>query len=366
MKKNLLILITCTVFISCKEPVKKDITYVNSKFYKAIEDIDAVQYDVQNIRTFSDGEHWDNKGFAVIELEPTDSIFGFHFYGIRNDINKSAIYKDGIGFHISNNDNSFEMEEIGSWVIAKPGGQMIQKGFFKLDQEYKNVSVIENEKSFVISYQFEDDIKNKIRNITKVIELDSNTFLPQKITTTLQLEIGDMQIATHIFSNMKTNENVGKSIAQYTQDLNTMDLIVEEELLPNPLLQHSLPTIELKNLVNHEELITIKTGQLTLIDFWEVWCGPCIASFPKVEDLKNKFAADLNVIGIVSDDIPNAVKFVEKKRATFLNLIGNKELKKTFHITSFPRYFLIDKNGIIQKEYFRFSDQIEKDIEELI
>ena len=232
MNKILFILITGTVFISCKEPVMKDITYVNSKFYTAIENIDALQYDVQNIKTFSDGSRWDNKGFAVLELEPTDSIFGFHFYGIRNDINKSAIYKDGIGFHISNNDHRFEMEEIGSWVTGRPGGQMIQKDFFKLDQEYKNVTVTENEKSFVISYQFEDDIKNKITNKTKIIELDSKTFLPQKITTTLQLEIGDMQIVTHIFSNMKTNENVGKSIAQYTQDLNTMDLIVEEELLP--------------------------------------------------------------------------------------------------------------------------------------
>jgi hypothetical protein len=35
-------------------------------------------------------------------------------------------------------------------------------------------------------------------------------------------------------------------------------------------------------------------------------------------------------------------------------------------VNSWPRYFLIDNNGIIQKEYFGFSEQIEKDIEELI
>jgi hypothetical protein len=49
-----------------------------------------------------------------------------------------------------------------------------------------------------------------------------------------------------------------------------------------------------------------------------------------------------------------------------LNLIVDKETKEMFNVNSFPRYFLIDKNGIIQKEYYGFSDQIEKDIEALI
>ena len=72
------------------------------------------------------------------------------------------------------------------------------------------------------------------------------------------------------------------------------------------------------------------------------------------------------ILGIVSEDKENAVKLVENKGTTFLNLIGNKELKKTFSVNSLPRYFLIDKNGIIQKEYHGFSDQIENDIVELI
>jgi hypothetical protein len=39
---------------------------------------------------------------------------------------------------------------------------------------------------------------------------------------------------------------------------------------------------------------------------------------------------------------------------------------KEFSIDSWPGYFLVDKNGIIRKEYFGFSDQIEKDIKEFI
>ena len=148
--------------------------------------------------------------------------------------------------------------------------------------------------------------------------------------------------------------------------MNKLELIKEEESKPNELLQKSLPVIALKKLFNENETFEIKSDKVTLIDFWEVWCGWCIKSFPEVEEIKNKYENDLTVIGIVSQDRENAIKLVKKKETTFLNLVGNKKLNKTFSVNSWPRYFLIDKNGIIQKEYHGFSDQIEKDIQELI
>ena len=74
----------------------------------------------------------------------------------------------------------------------------------------------------------------------------------------------------------------------------------------------------------------------------------------------------MNIIGIVSEDEENAIKLIKKKGTTFQNLIGNDELKKTFRVDSWPRYFLVDNSGIVRKEYFGFSEQIEEDIKEMI
>ena len=366
MKRISIILLTSILLVSCKKQEEINIEYLSEKFNEIIENIDKVQYNVENIMTFSDGNIWDNKGFAVLEKKPSDTIFGFSFYGIRNDINKSSIYKDGIGFQISNAENNFKQEKGGLHFLGSPGGQMIYKDFFKLDSTYKNVGISETENSFIINYEFEDDLKNKISQKTKKLELNKETFLPKKVTTSLQPDFGDKQTIVYVFENLKTNENIEKNINEYTQDLNKFELIKEEKTKPNALLKKSLPAISLKNLFNENETIEIKTDKITLIDFWEVWCGHCIASFPKVEDLKNKFSAKLNIVGIVTEDKENAVKLVKKKGTSFLNLIGNKELKETFSVNSWPRYFLIDKDGIIQKEYHGFSEQIEKDIEELI
>ena len=175
MKRISIILLTSILLVSCKKQEEINIEYLSEKFNESIENIDKVQYNVENIMTFSDGNISDNKGFAVLEKKPSDTIFGFSFYGIRNDINKSSIYKDGIGFQISNAENNFKQEKGGLHFLGSPGGQMIYKDFFKLDSTYKNVGISETENSFIINYEFEDDLKNKISQKTKKLELNKET-----------------------------------------------------------------------------------------------------------------------------------------------------------------------------------------------
>jgi thiol-disulfide isomerase/thioredoxin/outer membrane lipoprotein-sorting protein len=366
MKKLIILLVAAILLVSCKEEQKIDVEYVSTKFNESMEKIKKVQYDVRNIMTFSDGNSIDNTGFAIIEKEKKDTIFGFSFYGFMNGINKSAIYRDEIGFQILNEKKSFRQERGGLSFLGSPGGQMIYKDFFKLDTIYKSAELIESENSYIINYTFSDHIEYEQTDIKKSIELDKITFLPKKVTHSFQPDFGGRQSTVFIFDNVKTNDNVTKNISDYIKQLNEFEQIKVKKPKPNKLLNNPLPLISLKNLFNESETIEIKTGQITLLDFWEVWCGHCIESFSKVENLKNKFSSSLNVIGIVSEDKENAIKLVEHKGTTYLNLIGNKELNKTFSITDLPRYFLIDKKGIIQKEYHGFSSQIEKDIQELI
>ncbi|WP_435623771.1 TlpA family protein disulfide reductase [Flagellimonas sp.] len=124
--------------------------------------------------------------------------------------------------------------------------------------------------------------------------------------------------------------------------------------------------MELPDLFDKDKMVALNNEKLTLIDFWEVWCGACVRAFPKVEDIKNKYKSDLMVIGIVSENQERAIELVQKKGATFQNLVGNTDLRKMFDVHGWPTYFLVDKNGIVQNEYSGFSDQIEKDVQRLI
>ena len=366
MKNTILFLLVLTLFFNCKEEIKIDKNYVIAKFQENSDKINSLQYRIQKIDTFAqDGHVWNNSGVALIEKDKNDKIFGFSFYGKRNDIPKEYIYDTGNGFEISKANKTYEIEPGNFGFIGSPGGQMVHQNIFKLDTIYKNVSLAETENSYLLTYEFENNTVYNVSDRIKVFELNKTDFFPIKIKQT-SIQLGNKSVSQVSFSDIKINEEVTSSIKELKQGLKDYTIIQPEESLPNQLLFKKLPLLELPDLFDSNSMVTVNSIKLTLINFWEVWCGPCIASFPKVENLKNKYASELNVIGIVSEDIENAIKLIETKGTTFQNLVGNENLDKTFSVNSWPLYFLVDNDGILQKEYFEFSEQIEKDIKELI
>jgi thiol-disulfide isomerase/thioredoxin len=366
MKKYLIILVTTTILFNCNRTQKVSIEYVTRKFEEYASKVRKVEYNIHRIDTSNPGgKVWNNEGFALIEKDESDYIFGFSFYGKRTDIPKEYIYDKGIAFEISKANKTYQTAKGSYGFIGKPGGQMILPNIFHLDSVYKSRTLIESENSYILKYKFEDD---KIYNVTddvKIVELSKDIFFPIKVTLTSKM-LGNRTFSQMILSDIKINEEVSNSIKNYKNDFKDFDIINTGMRPTNRLLQKKLPLISLLNLLNQDEIVELPIDKLTLIDFWEVWCGHCISSFPKIESLKNKYSTKLEVIGIVSEDYESAIKLIEENGTTFINLIGNNELKAEFNITDLPRYFLIDRNGIVQKEYFGFSEQIENDIKEYI
>jgi hypothetical protein len=115
------------------------------------------------------------------------------------------------------------------------------------------------------------------------MELSKNNFLPKKVVISIQPDFGNKQNVEYIFENIKINQNIDKSVNLYIEELNEYEQITEDEPKPNPILKKSLPKISLNDLFYEKNTVTIKKDKLTLIDFWEVWCGWCIKAFPEVE-----------------------------------------------------------------------------------
>lgn len=365
MKKTLILIITLAFFYSCKEEAKIDSNYVIEKFKENAEKINSLEYRIQRIDTIAQGAVWNNTGSVLIEKDRNDKIFGFSFYGKRDDIEKIYIYDAGNGFEISKEDKTYEIWPGNYGFIGSPGGQMIAPNIFSLDSIYKKVTLSETEDSYLLTYEFENDTVYNVTDIIKKVELRKSDFFPIKVSRTAN-HLENKSVSQTVISDLKINENVSKTIKELKSVIEDYTIIRPVIQQPNKLLSQKLPELKLPELFNENKIVTVNVDKLTLIDFWEVWCGPCIASFPKVENLKNTYSSELMVIGIVSEDRENAIKLIEKKGTTFINLVGNEEVKKTFSVNSWPRYFLVDKDGILQKEYFGFSEQIEKDILEFL
>lgn len=139
------------------------------------------------------------------------------------------------------------------------------------------------------------------------------------------------------------------------------------------MINEPAPSITLKDI--HGNNVSIGEGDLKgkviVIDFWATWCKPCIASFPAIKRVMEKYRTNANVKFLFictmekGDPVKNVREFIDKNPYPFTILIdekeqtGNMNLYKAF--TSYkveggiPYKIVLDKKGAIRFRSGGFS-----------
>ncbi len=95
-------------------------------------------------------------------------------------------------------------------------------------------------------------------------------------------------------------------------------------------------------------------GKIVLLDFWAVWCPPCITAFPKLNRMQRDFKKEnFEVLGIAvhSGTRQDVATFVHKYELDYLIVVADEDLVARFGVIGFPTYFLMNQHGIVYKQY---------------
>ncbi len=321
-----------------------------------------IQYDITLIDSFSLNDVWNRTGQVLIEKTKNDTLFGMSFFVESYSFEISYLYDNYKSFEISNRDGNYEL--VSSYgFLGSPGGQLIIEEIFGLDSFYKTVNLVDYEDEYQLQFTFENDTTFQINNIQKIININKTTFSPSKIKITSE-KLGERTSKTFLISKVLVNDKVTKFIDNKKNGLLELDIINSQSFNKISMVGTQFKTNNLPNLWNDEPLV-ISENFPALINFWEVWCSPCIKSLPKLKYLQNKYNDKISVIGISTESPEKSKRMLLSKKVDYINLKGTEKTLQDYNINSFPTYFLVDKNGIIIKEYSSYSDAIETDIKAL-
>ncbi len=98
-----------------------------------------------------------------------------------------------------------------------------------------------------------------------------------------------------------------------------------------------------------------KKNQLTVLDFWASWCGPCRREMPKVKAVYEQYHdKGLGIVGISLDENrgawANAVSELEIPWTQISDLKGwDNAIARAFNIEAIPHMIMIDQQGRIVK-----------------
>ena len=129
-------------------------------------------------------------------------------------------------------------------------------------------------------------------------------------------------------------------------------------------------TIVEGNGITENTINPVKTGKITIINFWGTWCTPCVNELPYFDQIATNYADKVSVIAVhtnmIMDTAPEyiATYYPESKINFACDLADEGYYSQLGGRGTYPYTVVIDENGVIVKIFLEALEY--EDLEEVV
>ncbi len=335
----------------------------------AQQNLKTAYYKLERQDTLVTGTVRTMAGEVKLSALPGDSIFGFRFWAIRNGINSESIYDGLASFYINHEKKTFSIDtkpELVEAIVGKPGGQLILPDLVRIDtSKATGLELTEDENNYYLRILLPDIDLYDVRKRSKTLIIDKKMMLPVG-SRHHQETLGKVQDLYYRIKVIKVNEQslaYDFSMQRYPVNYKPEDQYENKKLLS--LFGKDYPSFNFISFEGKSLSSDIFKGKVVLLDFWEVWCGPCIASIPNLEALQQKYKSKgFDVYGIIHDkeNLQPSKSLAQKMKVSFELGVGNEQSRNVYAVNALPLYVLIGRSGKISYISEGYSALLEEEI----
>jgi thiol-disulfide isomerase/thioredoxin len=146
-------------------------------------------------------------------------------------------------------------------------------------------------------------------------------------------------------------------VAEYPESFQARYAMAEYDPAGAIRVGNPVPAFEIASLSDSTVLYSNETmlGRVYLMDFWAVWCGPCVGEMPHLHEAYEKYRDDgLTILSLSFDEKPEDVfEFCEDGEWSmpwlhaFVPEGFESNLSETFQVFGIPKPILVDADGTI-------------------
>ena len=98
------------------------------------------------------------------------------------------------------------------------------------------------------------------------------------------------------------------------------------------------------SVVNLKRLL--KNNKYLFIDFWSIYCLPCIKSFPDLNQLNFMFRDKITILTLLDNgNREDLLRIKNKFNLSFIQGFSTSNLSYNFNVTGYPSNFLFNSDG---------------------